>query len=301
MYFGKVFFMLILICDAFDKSLPNRLKEFGEVTDDIARLPEAEIALVRSKTKCTKEWIDKATNLKMIIRGGVGMDNVGIEYAKEKNIIAVNTPEASSIAVAELAFALMIAMPNQIIKGHEGMIQGKWLKKECKRTELYQKTLGLIGSGRIGRELAIRAKAFGMKVIAYDIIAGANADVVEQKTFDEVLSQSDYISLHVPKTPSTIGMICKENIAKMKDGVYLINTARGACVVEEDIVEALKSGKIAGYGNDVWASDPPESTPLTSAPNVVLTPHIGASSDENLLRIGDIIVEKIKTFVAEKK
>lgn len=293
--------MLILICDAFDKSLPDRLKVFGEVTDDINRLGEATVALVRSKTKCTKEWIDKAPNLKMIIRGGVGMDNVDAAYAKEKGIIATNTPEASSIAVAELAFSLMIAMPNQLIKGHEGMMQNKWLKKECKRTELYQKTLGLIGSGRIGRELAIRAKAFGMKVIAYDVIPGANADVVEPKSFDEVISQSDYISLHVPKTPSTIGMINKETIAKMKDGVYLINTARGACVVEEDVVEALKSGKIAGFGNDVWANDPPESSPLIGAPNVVLTPHIGASSNENLLRIGDIIVTKLEAFVKENK
>ena len=289
--------MKILICDAFDASLPEKLKAFGEVSNDHNTLAEAEVALVRSKTQCTREWLDRAPKLKLIIRGGVGLDNIDSEYAKQKGIEVTNTPEASSIAVAELAMALMLAVPNQIVKGHQGMVANQWLKKECKRTELYQKTVGLIGIGRIGREVAIRAKAFGMHVIAYDPYV-STSDIAELKgSMDEVLAQSDYISLHVPLTAETTGIINKETIAKMKDGAILINTGRGKCVVEEDVAEGLKSGKLAGFGNDVWYSDPPTASPLPGAPNTVLTPHLGASSKENLLRIGEIVVEKIKQFL----
>jgi D-3-phosphoglycerate dehydrogenase len=288
--------MKILLSDAFDPSLPDRLKKFGEVTDDKAQLAEADVVLVRSKTKCTREYIDSAPNLKLIIRGGVGLDNVDLDYAKEKGITVHNTPAASSVAVAELAFAHMLAVPNRLIEGHNTMSEGKWEKKQLKRTELMGKTLGLIGIGRIATELAKRAKAFGMKVIAYDKYVD-QSDVAELKSFDEVLAEADYLSLHTPLTDETRGMINKETIAKMKDGVVVINTGRGKCVVEEDVAEALKSGKIKTYANDVWYSDPPSpESPLLKAPNVQLTPHLGASSKENLLRIGDIIVDIIEDF-----
>lgn len=288
--------MKILLSDAFDPSLPDRLKKFGEVTDDKSQLAEVDVVLVRSKTKCTREYIDSAPNLKLIIRGGVGLDNVDLDYAKEKGITVHNTPAASSVAVAELAFAHMLAVPNRLIEGHNTMSEGRWEKKELKRTELMGKTLGLIGIGRIATELAKRAKAFGMKVIAYDKYVD-QSDVAELKSFDEVLAQADYLSLHTPLTDETRGMINKETIAKMKDGVVIINTGRGKCVEEEDVAEALKSGKIKTYANDVWYSDPPPpESPLLSAPNVQMTPHLGASSKENLLRIGDIIVDIIEDF-----
>ncbi len=287
--------MKILISDAFDASLPGRLEKFGEVFSDTARVAEADVVLIRSKTRCTKEYIDGAPNLKLIIRGGVGIDNIDSEYAKSKGIEVRNTPEASSVAVAELAMALMLAVPNKIVMGHDGMVKGQFLKKEIKRTELYQKTLGLLGIGRIATEVAKRAAAFGMKVIAYDKYV-TSSPVAELKTLDEVLAQSDYISLHMPSTPETMKMINKDTIAKMKNGAIIINTGRGKCVVEEDVVAALESGKLAGYGNDVWYSDPPESTPFLKAPNVVLLPHIGASTKENLLRIGDIVVQIIEEF-----
>lgn len=293
--------MKILLCDSFDSSLPKRLQEFGEVTTDQNVLPEAEVALVRSKPQCNKEWLDKAAKLKLLIRGGVGLDNIDVEYAKKKGIIVDNTPEASSIAVAELAMALMMALPNKIVRGHQGMCEKKWLKKECERTELYGKTLGLVGIGRIAREVAIRSKAFGMKVIAYDPYV-KSSDVAEMKSsLDALLQESDYISLHVPLTKETTGIINKNTIAKMKNGAVLINTGRGKCIVEEDVAEALKSGKLGGFGNDVWYNDPPESTPLTSAPNTVLMPHVGASTTENLLRIGDIIVQKIRDYLKTQK
>ena len=283
--------MKILISDAFDPSLPDRLKQFGEVTDDKSQLPEADVVLIRSKTKCTKEYIDSATNLKIIIRGGVGLDNVDQEHAKKKGIAVYNTPDASSVAVAELAFAHMLAVPNRLIEAHNSMVKGEWLKKELKRTELMGKTLGLIGIGRIATEVAKRALAFGMNVIAYDKYV-EQSDVAEMKSFDDVLAEADYLSLHVPLTDETKGMINKETIAKMQDGVVIINTGRGKCVIEEDVADALKNGKIKTYATDVWYSDPPSpDCPLLSAPHVQFTPHTGASSRENLLRIGDTIVD----------
>jgi len=288
--------MKILISDAFDPSLPERLKEFGEVTDDKSQIKDADVVLIRSKTKCTREYIDNAPNLKLIIRGGVGLDNVDLEYAAEKNVTVHNTPAASSVAVAELAFAHLLAIPNNLIEGHNTMRQGEWAKKQLKRTELMGKTLGLVGIGRIAQEVAKRAKTFGMTVIAYDKYV-ETSDAAEMMPFDELLKKADYISLHTPLTVETKGMINKDVIAKMKDGVVIVNTGRGKCVVEEDMVEALKSGKVGTYATDVWYSDPPaEDCPLLTAPNVQLTPHLGASSKENLLRIGDIVVDIIKNF-----
>jgi len=293
--------MLILISDAFAKDLPDKLAKFGEVTDDKERLSEAEVVLIRSKTKATKEYIDSAPNLKLIIRGGVGLDNVDREYAKEKGISVQNTPQASSIAVGELAFALMLALPNHIVAGCTGLRECKWLKKELKRTELYGKTLGLVGMGLIATEVAKRAKAFGMKVIAYRK-SGKPSEFSEVKSsLEEMLKEADYVSLHTPLTDDTKAMINKDTIAMMKDGAYLVNTGRGKCILEEDVVEALNSGKLAGYGADVWYSDPPaDDCPILKAPNVVMTPHLGASSKENLLRIGDIVEEKISEYLKNK-
>lgn len=287
--------MVILLADAFASDLPGRLAPFGEVTNDLGRVAEAEVIIVRSKTKVDKAMIDKAPKLKYIIRGGVGVDTIDVEYAKAKNIAVDNTPEASSLAVAELAFALMISMPCHIAEADASMKQGKWLKKELERTELSGKTLGLVGIGRIAREVAVRAKAFGMKVIAYDKFV-EKSDAAEMMSLDKVFAQADYISLHTPLTDETKGMINAQSLAKMKKGAYLVNTCRGKVVVEEDIVAALKSGQLAGYGTDVYYSDPPENTPLAAAPHVVMTPHLGASTEENLLRLGDCIVERMKKY-----
>ncbi len=290
--------MLILLSDAFDSGLPDKLKKFGEVTDDKSRVPEAEVILIRSKTKVTKEYIDGAPKLKLVIRGGVGLDNVDLVYAKEKGITVHNTAAASSIAVAELAFTLMISITNHVAQADKSMKEGKWLKKEMKRTELYLKTLGIVGMGRIGTELAKRAIAFGMKVVAYDPFVKASDFAEMKKTMKEVFQVSDYVSLHLPLTDDTKGLINSETLKDFKDGAYLINTGRGKTVVEEDIVEALKSGKLKAFGNDVWYSDPPENTVLKDAPNVIMLPHLGASTNENLLRIGDIIEELIGDYVS---
>jgi D-3-phosphoglycerate dehydrogenase len=288
--------MKILIADAFDASLPERLKKFGEVTTDPAQLSTADVVLVRSKTKCTKEYIDGAPKLKLIIRGGVGTDNIDKEYAKSRGIEVKNTPKASSVAVAELAFAMLLAIPNRLIEAHTSTAQGKFLKSELKRTELMGKTLGLIGVGRIGTEVAKRARAFGMNVIGFDKLV-TQSDAVDMKPLEDVLAKSDYLSLHVPLTDETKGMINKNSIAKMKDGVAIVNTGRGKCVVEEDLVESLKSGKVKAYATDVWYSDPPPpECPILKAPNVIMAPHIGASTKENLLRIGNEVFEILEQF-----
>jgi D-3-phosphoglycerate dehydrogenase len=290
--------MLFLICDAFDASLPKRLARFGEVTEDAGRLAEAEVALVRSKTKCTAEWIAQAPRLRLIIRGGVGIDNIDAKAAKERGIEVRNTPNASSVAVAELAFALMIAVPSRLIEAHNALkLDGKFLKKEIKRTELMGKTLGLVGIGRIAQELGKRARAFGMRVLAFDPYVKTSDAAILVPTLKELFQQADYLSLHTPLTDETRGMINKDNIANMKNGVVIVNTGRGKCVAEEELAEALKSGKVGAYATDVWYSDPPDpSSPLLSAPNVIMTPHIGASSKENLLRIGDEVVELLEKW-----
>jgi len=289
--------MTILLADAFLPDLPKRLSVFGEVVSDMKRLADAEIIVVRSKTRVDKAMIDAAPALKYIIRGGVGVDTIDVDYAKAKGILVDNTPEASSLAVAELAFALMLVMPNNIVKADVSMKEGKWLKKDLERTELCGKTLGLVGIGRIAREVAVRAAAFGMKVIAYDKYV-AVSDAARMTSLDEVFAASDYISLHTPLTDKTKGMINKDSIAKMKDGIRLVNTCRGQVVVEADIAKALASGKMAGYAADVFYKEPPEGSPLLNAPNVILTPHLGASTAENLLRLCDSIESRVSKYVS---
>lgn len=289
--------MKILLADSFDESLPGKLAPFGEATADMAHLKDADVLLVRSKTKVTKEFLAGAPKLKLVIRGGVGLDNVDIEACRERGIEVKNTPRASSVAVAELAMALMLAVPNRLIDGHNSMVAGKWLKKELKRTELFGKTLGVLGAGLIGTEVARRALAFGMKVVAYDhyIPNHALAELLDEP--EELYARADYISIHLPLTPETRGMLNRQAFAKMKDGVVLVNTARGKVIVEEDLVEALKAGKVGAYATDVYLSDPPDpKSPLLAAPNVILMPHVGGSSKENLLRIGENVVEILKKW-----
>lgn len=288
--------MKILICDAFDPSLPGKLSRFGTVTQDKDQLAEAEVALVRSKTRCDREWLEAAPSMKIIIRGGVGTDNIDKETAAARGIEVRNTPRASSIAVAELTMGLMLAAVCNILPGHTTLKKGEWAKKQLKRTELHGKTLGLIGMGHIAAEVARRARPFGMNVIAYRR-SGKPSELAEVKQgLDDVLAAADILSLHTPLTPETEGLIDAAAIAKMKDGVIIVNTGRGRCVVEEDVAAALRAGKIRCYANDVWYSDPPEASPLLDAPNTVLTPHLGASTEENLLRIGDEVEQILEDF-----
>jgi D-3-phosphoglycerate dehydrogenase len=294
--------MKILIADAFDAKMPERLKAFGDVTDDLTQLADANVLLVRSKTKVTPDLIAKAPKLELVIRGGVGLDNVDRKACQARGIKVLNTPRASSVAVAEMAMAFMIAIPARLTEAHMSMVEGKFLKNELKRTELFRKTLGLIGVGAIGTEVAKRAQAFGMNVIGFDPFVKENPYATIVPTLDELVKQADVISLHTPLTDETKGLVNADLIAKMKDGVILINTGRGKVVVEDDIAEALRSGKLRAYGTDVWYTDPPApETPLFHAPNVFMAPHLGASTKENLGRIGDEVVTILTAFTADRK
>jgi len=288
--------MHILIADAFDAKLPERLAAFGTVSGDLATLPQATVLLVRSKTKVDADLLAKAPNLKLVIRGGVGMDNVDKKLCAERGIRAINTPRASSVAVAEMAMAFMVAIPARLIEAHTSMKEGKFLKSELKRTELFQKTLGLVGAGNIATEVAKRALAFGMEIIAYDPYLKEHP-IARLVSLDELAAKADVISLHLPLTDETRGMVNAALLAKMKDGLILINTGRGKCVVDADLAAALQSGRLRAYGTDVWPSDPPPADcPLLSAPNVIMAPHLGANSKENLGRIGDEVVLILQEF-----
>ena len=293
--------MLILISDAFDASLEGKLAAFGEVTTDKGRAAEADVILVRAKTICNKEYIDAAKNCKLIIRGGVGIDNIDKPYAESKGIIVKNTPRASSIAVAELTFALMLSAPNHITTYDNGMKSGQWLKN-IKRTELYGKTLGLLGIGNIATKVAERAKAFGMKVVAYDKYVSKSDAAELVPTIEDAVINSDYISIHMPLTDETREMFNAKLFAKLNRKPVIINAARGAIFNAEDMVKALDEGRVSWYCADVYPTDPPaEDYPLLKSDKVTLTPHVGANSVENLLRIGDEIVDTIKALKAEGK
>jgi len=288
--------MKILIADTFGPGLPGKLERFGEVIEgDLGHLSTAKVLLVRGKTKADAEYLDRAAKLKLIVRGGVGIDNIDLEHCRGMGILVRNTPEASSVAVAELCFALMLAVKRHVVLGHSSTQAGQWLKKELGGTELYGKTLGLIGVGRVGTEVARRARAFGMRVIAFRA-SGKPHELAEVTDLDTVLAEADVISLHVPLTDQTRRIIRAETIDKMKPGVVLINTARGKCIRDRDLAAALKSGHVAGAGLDVYHGEPPVGSPLLSCRNVVLLPHLGASTAENMDRIGEQIVEQIALF-----
>jgi D-3-phosphoglycerate dehydrogenase len=291
--------VLIYIADSFDPSLPDKLGEFGEVTTDGNRLAEADVLLVRSKTKVTREVLEAARKVKLVIRGGVGIDTIDTKAAAERGVRVRNTPKASSITVAELAFALMLAAPTRLIEAHISMCQGKWEKNELKRTELFGKTLTVVGLGNIASEVAKRAQAFGMTVFAYDPLVSperaAELGVTLVADLEEALSKAHYVSIHVPLVESTRNLINREALAAMRKGAVLVNTARAGVIVAEDVVEALESGQLAYYCADVWPTDPPSPDyPILKSNKVFMLPHLGASSKENLLRIGDEVCSIIR-------
>ena len=296
----------ILVTDGMDRGAIQTLKDIGhEVTEQFFEPEELKeqikgfnVVIVRSATKVRKEIIDSALqtgNLKLIIRGGVGVDNIDVDYAESQGIKVRNTPKASSSAVAELALGHMFSLARFIGISNVSMREGKWNKKQYKGIELSGKTLGLIGFGRIGRELAKKAKALEMKVIYNDILGPAK-DCPEYSfvSLDELLANSDFISLHVPGNKDKSSVIGKPEFSKMKDEVYLINCARGSVVDEQALLEALNSGKIAGAGIDVFPEEPTKNMELVNHERVSVTPHIGASTKEAQKRIGAEIISIIK-------
>jgi len=298
--------MRVLICDPLAESAVARLREAGlEVVEKTGMSPEElaeELAkgydaiVVRSATKVRQAAIDAAKGLKLIVRAGVGLDNIDVGYAREKGIEVRNTPRASTDSVAELALAHMLALARSLPQATLSLREGKWEKKAFKGIELAGKTLGVVGIGRIGQAVARRALCLGMRVIAFDkFVQESPLPEVEMVSMDELLSRADFVTLHVPADP-TGPVIGKDEIAKMKDGAYLINCARGGVVDEAALLSALNSGKLAGAGLDVFEEEPPKNMELLRHPKVSLTPHIGAQTKEAQGRVGDEVVDILLEF-----
>ncbi len=294
--------MKVIITDPIAKKGVEMLKSAGlEVTESpglppdelIKAIPAYDAIIVRSATKVTADVINAGTNLKVIGRAGVGLDNVDKKAADARGIKVVNTPAATSVTVAELALGLMLACARSIPQATQSLREGKWEKKAFKGTELYGKTLGLIGSGRIGTELAKRAVAMGMSVLVFDPFIKECA-AGKKCEFPEMLKQADYISLHVPKTDQTKHIINKDSIAQMKKGVVIVNCARGGVVDEEALYEGLKSGQVGAAALDVYESEPIKDFKLFSLPNVIGTPHVGAQTREGQERAGIGVAEEVR-------
>ncbi len=256
---------------------------------------------IRSATKVTADMIAKAKNLKVIGRAGIGVDNIDIPAATEAGIVVMNTPFGNSVTTAEHAIAMMFSLARQIPQANESTHAGKWEKKRFMGTELYNKVLGVIGCGNIGSIVADRALGLKMRVIAYDpfLTEERAAEIgVEKVELDELLARADFITIHVPKNEKTAGLIDKQAITKMKDGVRIINCARGGIVVEADLKEALDSGKVAGAALDVFEVEPAKENPLFNYDNVICTPHLGAATTEAQVNVALQVAEQMSDFLS---
>ena len=300
--------MQVLVCDNISPKGVACLEAQSELdvtlvtsglTDEL--LANAEAVIVRSATKITPEVMDKAPKLRVVGRAGVGVDNVDVDYATNQGIVVMNTPAGNTISTTELTFSMMMALARKIPQAHMSMKEGKWDRKLYAGAELSGKTLGICGMGRIGSQVARRAIAFGMRILAYDPYLSLNKArelQVELLELDELLGRSDFITVHMPLTDQTRDMINAESFTKMKDGVHLINCARGGIINETDLVAAVNGGKVAGAALDVYETEPcPEDSPLRTVPNIVMTPHLGASTKEAQESVGIEVAEGIIDFL----
>ncbi|MDD2922365.1 MAG: hydroxyacid dehydrogenase [Anaerolineales bacterium] len=296
--------MKVLICDKTENEYIEQMRAAGltvDVQDTITPedlfkvLPAYDGMVVRSRTKVRKDLIDVCPNLKVIVRGGAGLDTIDHEYAKSKGIAVMNTPLANSASVAELAIGYMLMMARSLYQATASVKAEKWDKKSFNGVEIGGKTLGLIGVGNIGKEVAKRAAVMGMTVVAYDPYVKEIAGI-QLVSLDELLAQADYISLHLPKTKESANMIGAEQFAKMKNGVRIINCARGGIIDDNALYEALTSGKVAGAALDVFAEEPPADWKLVKLDNVIASPHIGASTKEAQARVGAEVADKLIAF-----
>lgn len=263
-----------------------------------AALSEADAVLIRSATKMDAEAIAAGgSTLKVIARAGVGLDNVDIKAATTAGVMVVNAPTSNIISAAELTIAHLLSLARHVPPAHASLAAGEWKRSKYTGVELYEKTLGIIGLGRIGALITHRMQAFGMNVVAYDpYVTAARAQQlgVTLLSLDELLAQSDFVTIHMPKTPETTGMIGTAELQKMKPTAFIVNVARGGLIDEAALVEALKAGEIAGAGLDVFTSEPPKDAALTSLPNVVVTPHLGASTDEAQEKAGVSVAKSVR-------
>ncbi len=305
--------MNVLICDPISpKGIEYFKQQSGlKVTVLDKRLPEAELLplvaevdamVVRSETKITRAVIDAAPRLKVVGRAGVGVDNVDVDAATQRGIVVMNTPSGNTISTAELTFSMLMALARKIPQAHASMKAGEWNRKAFSGSELNGKTLGILGMGRIGSEVARRAIVFGMTVVAYDpYLSHARAKALQVElveSLDEIYPRCDFLTVHMPMTDETKGMVNAAAFAKMKKGVRVLNCARGGIVNETDLLAALQSGHVGGAALDVYEVEPlPKDSPLRAHPNVIMTPHLGASTDEAQENVGIEVAEAITDFL----
>lgn len=296
----------ILIADKLGQAGLERLDQMADITYDLrvglskdellAIMPDYDAVIVRSDTRLDADLIAAGTQLKVIGRAGMGVDTIDVPAATAHGVLVMNTPHANSVATAEQTMALMLAASRHTVPAHNSVAAGEWERAKFVGTELAGKTLGIIGFGYIGRLVTRRAQAFDMRVVAYDpFVSADDCSVlgVEWLPLAELLPQSDIITLHAVITPESKGMINRQTIATMKDGVILVNVARGKLIDEAALAEALASGKVRAAALDVYENEPPVGSPLIGLPNVVHTPHLGASSKEAQQRVGIEIVDQI--------
>ncbi len=263
----------------------------------LAAIGDADALLVRSATKVDAEALAAAPRLKVVARAGVGLDNVDVKAATQSGVMVVNAPTSNIVSAAELAVALMLAAARHISPAHAALRGGEWKRSKYTGTELYEKTVGIVGLGRIGVLVAQRLSAFGMSVIAYDpyVQAGRAAQMgVRLVDLDTLLAESDFMSVHLPKTPETVGLIGDEQLHRVKPSLVLVNAARGGIVDESALYAALKEGRVAAAGLDVFASEPCTDSPLFELENVVATPHLGASTDEAQEKAGIAVARSVR-------
>jgi D-3-phosphoglycerate dehydrogenase / 2-oxoglutarate reductase len=304
--------MKVLVCDPISPKGIALLQQRPELKVTVLpkRLSEAELLplvsdvvamVVRSETKVTRKVIEAAPKLRVVGRAGVGVDNVDVEAATQRGVVVMNTPGGNTISTAELSFAMLLSLARKVPQAHGSMATGKWDRKQFQGTEVSGKTLGVLGMGRIGSEVAKRALAFGMKVTAYDpFLTEARAKVigVELADLDDVYRDADYITVHMPVTDQTRGMLNTAAFAKMKPKVCIVNCARGEIIVENDLLAALDSGKVAAAALDVYATEPlPETHPFRKHPGITLTPHLGASTQEAQEKCGIEVAEVITGYL----
>jgi D-3-phosphoglycerate dehydrogenase len=302
--------MKVLVADEISKSGVEMLKAQGYTVDVRTGLKEDELVriikdydvlIVRSATKATRKVIE-ASRLKVIGRAGIGVDNIDVDAATERGVLVMNAPSGNVVSTAELTIGFIFALARRIAQADASVKRGEWKRKEMKGVQVQGKTLGIIGLGRVGAEVAKKAIALGMVVIAYDPLVSPEIGAklhVRLVTLDRLLKDSDFVTLHTPLTQQTRDMIGRNELAQMKKTAFIINCARGGVVNEDALAEALAQNKIAGAALDVFVSEPPAGSRLLSAPNIVLTPHIGATTSEAQEEVGSEIAEQIIAYLRD--
>jgi D-3-phosphoglycerate dehydrogenase len=289
----------VLVAEKIGASGVDLLRRHFDVDegDHLDEIGEYDGILIRSATQLTADVLANATKLKAIGRAGVGVDNVDVPAATKRGIVVANAPQSNVVTAAEHTMALLLALARNVPQAHASLVAGRWERSKFSGVELLDKTLGILGFGRIGQLVAHRAQGFGMRVVAYDPFVGADRyrelGVEQAASSDEVYGEADFLTLHLPKTPETEGWLDAAALAKCKDGVRILNVARGPLIVDEDLEAALDSGKVAGAALDVFRSEPITEHPLFGRPNVIVTPHLGASTAEATDRAGFQAAEQV--------